>query len=610
MKVKLKTFIGASMILAPMSFLVACGVQANNDDKILFTTSQGPQWPLMQALAGENGLINYYNKIFKNDRDFVPVKLIFNTESKANSQADTARNISNLLNNKSDKIPSIALADAATAFSANEHGALLDLSKSLINSNLFDDKIISQYNSIKIANHPIYNIPFNINENDATSFNLDNLRIIFDIIENNGGQVDKSMPLYLKAQDSLQKGNNTPSNSLFYAIKAKSKTSFEDFHINQKTFENIDNLLDFVEKFMTNIEVDQDKLKNLDENTQDSFLLTVDYGDQFFIKTLISKTDSSLWEPNDNLKKFDFPIMADNNLRDKFSKLWEKLTKIEKIRFDLPNKQNKAVFLQSLQFKFWKNPQNSQWSYKDILNYRSVISILPSVAVKGQVDSPSSRSTTAATPEEAAANLKNVSTIHDVYLAPQILQANPQAKKVYWSGGSSLIGIKTGKQNIDKGAIKFLNWLLNGWNDIGGNVMSNINFIAEKSAYFVPVKSQVNQENLNKLKQLQQKYLQEINDQEKEKGISVKQVDSSKIHWGPYIKALNLQSVIISLESMLNALKSQNTAFVSDTGNKTIAEISNNIEDALVESTRVENPMITKPNKILEAIDDSIKSSN
>ncbi|WP_341517477.1 hypothetical protein [Mesomycoplasma ovipneumoniae] len=118
---------------------------------------------------------------------------------------------------------------------------------------------------------------------------------------------------------------------------------------------------------------------------------------------------------------------------------------------------------------------------------------------------------------------------------------------------------------------------------------------------FVAVKSQVNQENPNKLKKLEQKYLQEINDQQNKKGISVKQTDSSKIHWNPYLKTLNLaNSVIIWLKSMLNFLKSQNTRLVWKTKNKSIAQISNKIEDVLGESTQLKNPMITKANKILE----------
>ncbi|WNM16281.1 hypothetical protein [Mesomycoplasma ovipneumoniae] len=120
---------------------------------------------------------------------------------------------------------------------------------------------------------------------------------------------------------------------------------------------------------------------------------------------------------------------------------------------------------------------------------------------------------------------------------------------------------------------------------------------------FVSVKSQVNQENPNKVKKLEQKYLQEINDQQSKKGISVKQTDSSKIHWDPYLKTLSLaNSVIIWLKSMLNFLKSRNTRLVWKTKNKSISKISKKIEDALVENTGLKNSMITKVNKILEQL--------
>ncbi|WP_069097352.1 hypothetical protein [Mesomycoplasma ovipneumoniae] len=129
------------------------------------------------------------------------------------------------------------------------------------------------------------------------------------------------------------------------------------------------------------------------------------------------------------------------------------------------------------------------------------------------------------------------------------------------------------------------------------------NKILKNNQDFIRLKSQVNQENLNKLKQLEQKYLQEINHQENKKGISVKQTDSSKIHWDPYLKALNLaNSVIIWLKSMLNFLKSQNTRLVWKTKNKSIAQISKKIKDVLVQNTALKNPMITEANTILEQL--------
>ncbi|WP_337896542.1 hypothetical protein [Mesomycoplasma ovipneumoniae] len=129
------------------------------------------------------------------------------------------------------------------------------------------------------------------------------------------------------------------------------------------------------------------------------------------------------------------------------------------------------------------------------------------------------------------------------------------------------------------------------------------NKILKNDQDFIRLKSQVNQENPKKLKKSEQKFLQEINYQQNKKGISVKQTGSSKIHWNPYLKTLNLgNSVIIWLKSMLNFLKSQNTRLFSETKNKSIAQISNKIEDVLGESTQLKNPMITKVNKILEQL--------
>ncbi|MFL1037989.1 hypothetical protein ACJOMK_05985, partial [Mycoplasmopsis synoviae] len=63
-----------SAILSAAALAVSCGADEVKpaDKQIIFATAQGDTWPLMVALKR---MIEYYNRTFFEDPDFIPVSL-------------------------------------------------------------------------------------------------------------------------------------------------------------------------------------------------------------------------------------------------------------------------------------------------------------------------------------------------------------------------------------------------------------------------------------------------------------------------------------------------------------------------------------------------------
>lgn len=206
---KLKKIFKTFALLSPSFLLVAAACGANQEEKkptengsektidltkidpktqVVLTTSQGSSWPLIFGLnvygKNEKGLIPYYNQKFKNDADFAPVRIVLNDEAKAKTQSQTTQNIKNLLDSNSDQIPSLVLGDSSTASVLEQYNRLLDVRNDKLKPELFANKLVSAYNDTDFAkNNKFYNIPFNNNDVDALGFNLDNLKIILDLIK-------------------------------------------------------------------------------------------------------------------------------------------------------------------------------------------------------------------------------------------------------------------------------------------------------------------------------------------------------------------------------------------------------------------------------------------
>ncbi|MDW2916737.1 P68 family surface lipoprotein, partial [Mesomycoplasma ovipneumoniae] len=591
-----KKFFKPLLLLSPSLFLIAsaCGVSENTIDpktQVVMTTSQGPFWPLIFGLnaygKNQKGLIPYYNQKFKDDPDFVPVRLVLSDESKANTQKQTTENIKKLLDTNSDQLPSIVLGDSSTASVLQEHNRLLEIKSDKLNPGLFKDQIVEEYNSFNFGENKFYNIPFNINDVDSLRFNLDNLRIILDLVKKGGGKVDESTEIYKKAQESAQKGNSTPENSFFSNLEVKSTDIFKDLNVNQDTFSNIEEAFDFSTKFIDGVKIKANA--KLDENTPNSAIFHIDYSDLTFHKNIISKTGKKFWEPKG--EGLTFNIATDTSLQDEFKKTYEKFTNTNKKIEQKVGQQTKI--LQAFQFKNFKGTGIGEWGGHDILQYRAVFGYDPGVGIKQSIDTQTTRNLFADKKPELA---KGFATFNDVFATNQPLKSHKNSPFfVYNSGGSSLIPIKTDTKKINKAAIKFLEWLFTGQNDIDkpGTMVDNADYLMENTGYFLPTKAVVTAEKLEQVKKKYQEYYDKIVDFESKNKKSIELVgeDAKKIDWSLYEKMANLRSVIISMESMLNAFKedSSKVKILSDNGNFKQAKISTTITDSLIESTKFEN---------------------
>ncbi|QEA02552.1 lipoprotein [Mesomycoplasma hyopneumoniae] len=599
-----KKYLKLFPILSPSFFLIAAGC-GSQKEQVVLNTSQGVFWPLIFGLneygKNEKGLIPYYNKTFKDDPDFVPVRLVLDNESNAKTQSQLTQNIKNLLDSNSDQIPSLVLGDLSTASVLAKHNRLLQIKNEKLGPDLFVDKLVSAYNSSDFGQNKFYNIPFNKNDVDALGFNLDNLKIIFDLIEKGGGSIDKSSELYQKAVEAENNGNSTPKNSLFRAIDIIAPDVFKDLKVDLSTFENIENALEFTTKFINGVKFREDA--QLDEATENATIFDLDYSQIIFHKDLISKTGSPFWSPKG--KNLDFLINSDPNLRQEFIKTYDKYVKSNK---KLTKKvKNQTKILQAFQFKNFKAPGIGQWGSHDLLQYRTVFGYIPGVGIKQSMDSATSRNLFAKNMPEKA---KKFATFNDIFHTNQPLKALPDSPvSIYYSGGSSLIPIKTGNEKIDKGTQKFLTWLYTGKNDINGKLTDNADYLMENTGYFIPLKTMVTKEKLDEIKAKYNQYYTTIKDFEKKNKKSFELIgeDAKKIDWNLYEKAANLRSVIISMESMLKALDNKNgqkSEILTDNGDFKATKISNIILDSLIESTRFENPQIKTGQEILKLIDE------
>ncbi|MDW2911198.1 hypothetical protein R7W79_00835 [Mesomycoplasma ovipneumoniae] len=604
-----KKFFKPLLLLSPSLFLIAsaCGVSENTIDpktQVVMTTSQGPFWPLIFGLnaygKNQKGLIPYYNQKFKDDPDFVPVRLVLSDESKANTQKQTTENIKKLLDTNSDQLPSIVLGDSSTASVLQEHNRLLEIKSDKLNPGLFKDQIVEEYNSFNFGENKFYNIPFNINDVDSLRFNLDNLRIILDLVKKGGGKVDESTEIYKKAQESAQKGNSTPENSFFSNLEVKSTDIFKDLNVNQDTFSNIEEAFDFSTKFIDGVKIKANA--KLDENTPNSAIFHIDYSDLTFHKNIISKTGKKFWEPKG--EDLTFNIATDTSLQDEFKKTYEKFTNTNKKIEQKVGQQTKI--LQAFQFKNFKGTGIGEWGGHDILQYRAVFGYDPGVGIKQSIDTQTTRNLFADKKPELA---KGFATFNDVFATNQPLKSHKNSPFfVYNSGGSSLISIKTDTKKINKAAIKFLEWLFTGQNDIDkpGTMVDNADYLMENTGYFLPTKAVVTAEKLEQVKKKYQEYYDKIVDFESKNKKSIELVgeDAKKIDWSLYEKMANLRSVIISMESMLNAFKedSSKVKILSDNGNFKQAKISTTITDSLIESTKFENSKTESSDKLLKLI--------
>ncbi|EFF41765.1 P68 family surface lipoprotein [Mycoplasmopsis alligatoris] len=407
------------------------------DNKVVLQTAQNQYFPLMIALQE---LVPIYNELEKNKEGFLPVELQKQDVTKATSEANLAKNVITNIESNSSDVPNLILGNQASAYLINKYDKLLDLSDTNINKEIFPKKVINQFNLLPGQKNveKIYNIPFDITDTDALVFNLDIMNVIFELVEKNGGNVDKNLEVYKKAQVAKENTNQIPETSMFKYLKAKDSNAFKDFKIDNTTFSSIESIQNFSLEVFNRTKFDIASLSAEQKaKLSDVQIFTIDYQEDAFKKDLINRTNGQfLWSldtKENNLIKFD--LKDNQKLQTEFSTLWDKWNSYNKQSLvEKVGEDTKSYF----SIKYANN--KTQWASWDIRTYNTAIAFAAAVGTNQSYDSITSRNffsrKDATAPKRWASNI-------DVNWNSQVFNSNADKnlKTSYNLGGSSLIAL-------------------------------------------------------------------------------------------------------------------------------------------------------------------------
>ncbi|WP_117275420.1 P68 family surface lipoprotein [Mycoplasmopsis edwardii] len=455
------------------------------DNEIVFTAAQSGVYPLMIALKQ---IIPLYNETMNGHKDYVPVKLVTQNENNASSELELGVQQANYIKENSKNVANIILGNQGTAYLVNQYDKLLNVS-SVIKSQDFLDKVLNTHTKLvgeDVNSKKIFNLPFNITDIDALSINLDLLAKLFEILETANAKIDKSSKLYQKVQASRNQGNEIPTDSIIHFVKVKENNKLSQLTINDQTFENILDLMNFSKVLLDNLEIDRTKVNAEKYPTRDLAIFSVDYQQDTFFKVLNNKLKGKkLWTLKDSenpydLSEINYHISSDKDIQKVFIETLDE--------FIAQNKklvENKNV-LYNVKYENNKN----EWASWEIREYRTVFAFAAAVGYEQSIKSPTSVAFFAGGSEEKAAHF---ATADDVFLQPQLTKNNAtDTYTSYCEGGSSLIPVSVdnnGKE--DKGTILFLDWLYNGEVEYDGEKIKVRDLLTKKSSYILPLKEKL-----------------------------------------------------------------------------------------------------------------------
>ncbi|CAT05302.1 HYPOTHETICAL PROTEIN MCJ_006070 [Mesomycoplasma conjunctivae] len=537
--------------------------------KVILATSQNPNWPLFVALnkegKNEEGLIVYYNKTFQNDVDFLPVEIDFLEQKNVNNQLEISLYLQTLFTNK-EKTPQIVLSDYSSALVVKEFGKNLNFDKTNLSSTIFETNVQKKLNPHE-QNFSMLNLPFNANDIDSLRFNLNTFEKIIEIIKQGGGHVDSNFDVNLMIQIRKNKGNKLPKNSLLRVLKPKNSNVFQDLIVSNQTFENIFESLEFANKFVQGITFDRAKISDLDDFSDDFNLFVIDYSDQIFLKAFISSNFVTT-EKLTNDKIFQ-QLSNNQKLIDKFTSQIKLFTKNNQIELQIGEKKK---IVNAVKFKDWRK---SEWGGYDILHQKAAFGYVTGVGIRCSVDSLVTRNKFANNGHDFA-KIQTFATYSNIFTKPQVVKASQNSlSSVYWLGGSSLIAIKSDDAQIDKATIKFLEWIYTGNILTGGKKIPTWEYIVLKSGYFLPLASLTNKHTLKLLEKKYQNIYTKVYKNEQKYGPSTnfETRDSAVIPWDDYLTLFNLNSAILSLQSLLNTINNSKTTYLfNDSSNQKVAK--------------------------------------
>ncbi|WP_280135586.1 P68 family surface lipoprotein [Mycoplasmopsis bovis] len=613
---KLLWGIAPLMALAPI-VAAKCG-DGNETKSIVFQIGHRKSWPLSGGLAP---FAEYYNKTFKGQKDFMPVKMSYADDHNTTSEFVLARRAKDNIESGNFKdVPNIILGAQSGAYVINQYNRLMDLSDVGIKKDIFNQSIADLHSILsgQADKSRVYNIPFDNADTDALAFNLDALYFMLKMIEDGKGEVDWNADIPKRAKDAAQPGvgNDLPEKSIWRALKLKEGEPFKGFKVDEKTFKSMEKIRELAVKFHEGTTLEESKV---DADTITGEVLSIDYNAQAFLKEFksrIGKTENDvIWKlvlTGDQKK----PTRVEYNLPNIpeyvkiFKDLWETYTTKSIKRHVKKINENSKVFSS---IKYMEHGIQ-EWGSWNIREFKSAISILASVGTNQRMLSSVSRKLFSKLKDGTPVKdfEKNNAKFEDVYLLPQLTVMSEGKDQIFAEGGSSILAVDTSKERDtntpeNRATKKFLSWLYTGKNTHTGTEEENWKTFAKLSGYIMPLKNVISDANEKWMKEEIDRLLKEVREIEKKPNATEaeKEVANKK-----FFTLNNLRSALVSLQSILNLEKNKDKVLVkASVTDDATSQIAGSIDKALYRSTIHDGQEIASADKLVEGFKQSVQNT-
>lgn len=613
---KLLWGIAPLMALAPI-VAAKCG-DGNETKSIVFQIGHRKSWPLSGGLAP---FAEYYNKTFKGQKDFMPVKMSYADDHNTTSEFVLARRAKDNIESGNFKdVPNIILGAQSGAYVINQYNRLMDLSDVGIKKDIFNQSIADLHSILsgQADKSRVYNIPFDNADTDALAFNLDALYFMLKMIEDGKGEVDWNADIPKRAKDAAQPGvgNDLPEKSIWRALKLKEGEPFKGFKVDEKTFKSMEKIRELAVKFHEGTTLEESKV---DADTITGEVLSIDYNAQAFLKEFksrIGKTENDvIWKlvlTGDQKK----PTRVEYNLPNNpeyvktFKELWDTYTTKSIKRHVKKINENSKVFSS---IKYMEHGIQ-EWGSWNIREFKSAISILASVGTNHRMLSSVSRKLFSKLKDGTQVKdfEKNNAKFEDVYLLPQLTLMSEGKDQIFAEGGSSILAVDTSKERDtntpeNRATKKFLSWLYTGKNTHTGTEEENWKTFAKLSGYIMPLKNVISDANEKWMKEEIDRLLKEVREIESKPNATEaeKEVANKK-----FFTLNNLRSALVSLQSILNLEKNKGKVLVkASVTDDATSEIAESIDKALYRSTIHDGQEIASADKLVEGFKQSVQNT-
>ncbi len=613
---KLLWGIAPLMALAPI-VAAKCG-DGNETKSIVFQIGHRKSWPLSGGLAP---FAEYYNKTFKGQKDFMPVKMSYADDHNTTSEFVLARRAKDNIESGNFKdVPNIILGAQSGAYVINQYNRLMDLSDVGIKKDIFNQSIADLHSILsgQADKSRVYNIPFDNADTDALAFNLDALYFMLKMIEDGKGEVDWNADIPKRAKEAAQPGvgNDLPEKSIWRALKLKEGEPFKGFKVDEKTFKSMEKIRELAVKFHEGTTLEESKV---DADTITGEVLSIDYNAQAFLKEFksrIGKTENDvIWKlvlTGDQKK----PTRVEYNLPNNpeyvktFKELWDTYTTKSIKRHVKKINENSKVFSS---IKYMEHGIQ-EWGSWNIREFKSAISILASVGTNQRMLSSVSRKLFSKLKDGTQVKdfEKNNAKFEDVYLLPQLTLMSEGKDQIFAEGGSSILAVDTSKERDtntpeNRATKKFLSWLYTGKNTHTGTEEENWKTFAKLSGYIMPLKNVISDANEKWMKEEIDRLLKEVREIESKPNATEaeKEVANKK-----FFTLNNLRSALVSLQSILNLEKNKGKVLVkASVTDDATSEIAGSIDKALYRSTIHDGQEIASADKLVEGFKQSVQNT-